>query len=232
MALNFATELKKLQQQFMEMGVNTNEQLYLASKAFIEHDAELAQQVIEMDPRLNDAEINLEKNAFKLMALQQPLANDFRLIMSILKASNDLERIGDYATHIARTTIHSVDDPHWQAVETQIQAMAEQLRQMMEQFIDAFFYTDEKAAYEVANQDLQIDIKYAELHKQLIEAMIQDQTFVRANERYLSVIRRLERTGDHIVNLAEWVIYAGEAKLVELNPGKTDKKLVQQELDQ
>ncbi len=61
MALNFATELKKLQQQFMEMGVNTNEQLYLASKAFIEHDAELAQQVIEMDPSLNDAEINLEK---------------------------------------------------------------------------------------------------------------------------------------------------------------------------
>ena len=102
----FKDELKRLRIHFVEMGINVNEQIYRATKAFTSHDRALADQVLELDRQINDQEVTLEKQALKLMALQQPLANDFRLIISILKASNDIERLGDYASHIARSAKH------------------------------------------------------------------------------------------------------------------------------
>ena len=90
----FYDELRKLKVRFMEMGINVSEQIYRSTKSFIEHDKELANEIVNDDQEINSGEIQLENQALKLIALQQPVASDFRTIVSVLKASSDLERIG------------------------------------------------------------------------------------------------------------------------------------------
>lgn len=226
----FDDELKRLRSHFMEMGIDASEQIYQATKAFTEKNSQLAQQVLANDPRINDEEVSLEKQALKLMALQQPVATDFRKIISILKASSDVERLGDYAVHIARAAISLSARDDNQEIEKQIEKMMMIVRQMLEKVLDAYAYTDEQKAYKVANEDLRVDLIYVEQQDAIMRALATGGQDVKAYGDYLAVIRYLERAGDHIVNLAEWIIYSGAGKLVELNPGKADSTMVQREL--
>lgn len=228
----FNDELKRLRGHFMEMGIDASEQLYQATKAFTENDPQLARQVLATDAKINDEEINLEKEALKLMALQQPVASDFRKIISILKASSDIERLGDYATHIARAAINLSDREHNRAIEEQIEKMMMIIREMLERVLDAYAYTNEQLAYEVANEDIRVDMIYVQQQQAIMTALAKAGTNVKIYGDYLSVIRFLERAGDHIVNLAEWIIYSSSGKLVELNPGKADPNMVKRKLNE
>jgi phosphate transport system protein len=228
----FDDELKRLRSHFMEMGIDASEQIYQATKAFTEKDSKLAQSVLDNDPKINNEEIKLEKQALKLMALQQPVASDFRKIISILKASSDIERLGDYAAHIARAAINLSSRDHNKTIEEQIEKMMMLVRQMLERVLDAYVYTDEQKAYEVANEDLQVDLIYVQQQDAILHALAGGGKNVKMYSDYLSVIRYLERAGDHIVNLAEWIIYSGSGKLVELNPGKADPEMVQRKLEE
>ena len=216
----FNDELKKLRGRFMEMGINTSEQIYKATKAFIDRDVVLAKEVNENDRLINDGETYLEKHAFK-----------FRSIMSILKASSDLERMADHASHIARDAIRIKDmDQHWPDIENAIAEMAETVRHMLEKSLDAYVYTNEQTAYSVANMDLEVDKQYVQVHEKIIDQMHAHPELIKDGSHYITVIHLLERIGDHIVNLVEWVIYAATGKITELNPGKADPELVNREL--
>lgn len=228
----FNDELKRLRGHFMEMGIDASEQIYQATKAFTESDTKLAEQILETDSKINNEEINLEKEALKLMALQQPVASDFRKIISILKASSDIERLGDYASHIARAAINLSDREHNEKIEEQIEKMMMIVREMLERVLDAYVYTDEQKAYEVANEDLKVDLIYVQQQHAIMAELVKAEKNVKTYGDYLSVIRYLERAGDHIVNLAEWIIYSGSGKLVELNPGKADPTMVKRKLQE
>lgn len=230
MSAIFNDELKRLRSHFMEMGIDASEQIYQATKAFTDHDAGLAKEVLKSDPKINNEEVNLEKEALKLMALQQPVASDFRKIISILKASSDIERLGDYSTHIARAAISLSDAEHHEEIEGQIEQMMMIVRKMLERVLDAYVYTNEQEAYEVANEDLKVDLIYVQQQKAVLAALMAGERDVKAYDNYLTVLRNLERAGDHIVNLAEWIIYSASGKLVELNPGKADPNLVERKL--
>lgn len=227
----FSDELKKLRGRFMEMGINVSEQIYTATKSFIDHDLSLAQQVIDEDKTTNQEEVGLEERALKLIALQQPVASDFRSIISILKASTDLERMGDYATSIAQETIRVKGNRRVNAIEESINEMTGLVRQMLEQGLDAYVHNDEKAARKVAKLDLEIDKEYILIRNNITAAMQQDSETVIANSGYMMVVRLLERMGDHIVNLSEWIVYNASGELVELNPGKKDPEMVQKLLN-
>ena len=227
----FNDELKKLRGRFMEMGINTSEQIYKATKALIDRDVALAKEVGEHDRLINDGETYLEKHAFKLMNIQKPKENEFRSIMSILKASSDLERMADHASHIARDAIRIKGmDQHWPDIENDIAEMAETVRYMLEKALDAYVYTDEQTAYSVANMDLEVDKQYVQVHEKIINQMHNHPELIKDGSHHITVIHLLERIGDHIVNLVEWVIYAGTGKITELNPGKADPELVNREL--
>lgn len=227
----FADELKKLQGRFMEMGINVSEQIYQSTKSFIDHDKELAKQVIDEDQQTNEEEVKLEEQALKLIALQQPVATDFRIIISILKASSDIERMGDHAVGIARETIRVKGNPRVDKIEAELNDMTILVRKMLEQALDAYVHTDEKSAREVAQMDLQIDKHYVTIRQQITEAMKKEPETFTANSSYIGVSRLLERIGDHIVNLAEWIVYNKTGQISELNPGKSNPKLVQQILN-
>ncbi|WP_300560981.1 phosphate signaling complex protein PhoU, partial [Companilactobacillus sp.] len=212
----FSSELNQLHDQFMQMGINTSEQIYQATKAFTMHDNNLAKEVIENDQNTNGEEVHLEKEAFDFIALQQPVATDLRIIMVILKASSDLERIGDHAVSIAQETIRGESDRRLPIVEKNIADMTAQIRTMLEQALDSYVRNDVELARSVAKEDLKVDKSYI-LTRSLVTDSIQD-GYVTAHmgSSYLMVDRMLERIGDHIVNLAEWTVYVATGEMVEL----------------
>ncbi|MCF6515315.1 phosphate signaling complex protein PhoU [Lactobacillus sp. S2-2] len=213
----FHDELKKLRGRFMEMGINVSEQIYQSTKAFSDHDIELANKVIKSDDSINEEEMSLEQQALNLIALQQPLASDFRIIISMLKASNDLERIGDNAINISKETIRAKGNPRIKSVEETIDKMTKHVRRMLEQVLDAYVKVDVKVSMEVAQEDLKLDEYYAKTRDEITRDLKEDSNVAQAAASYLMVIRLLERIGDHTVNLAEWIVYTDSGKFVELN---------------
>lgn len=215
MAKQFEVELEKLHQHLMDMGINVSEQLYQATKSFIEYDKALAETVIKQDDGINQSEIDLQKQALYMMALEQPVASSFREIISILKASYDLERIGDQAVGIARETIQIKGNQRVPEIEAMIAKMTGDVRKMLEGALDAYFKADAAAARKIATFDDTIDQDYHQI-RQAISGLT-DETVIPASTSYLLVTRFLERSGDHVVSITEWVIYSQTGHIVELN---------------
>lgn len=213
----FYDELRKLKVRFMEMGINVSEQIYRSTKSFIEHDKDAAGKIVDDDNDINGGEMQLENQALKLIALQQPVASGFRAIVSVLKASSDLERIGDHAVSIARETIRVKGNPRVPQIEEKISAMTAEIRKMLEQVLDAYVKGDETVARSVAKDDLKIDEQYNECRDLIVKEMQHETKTAVATSSYLMVVRLLERIGDHIVNLSEWIVYTRNGHLVELN---------------
>ncbi|AKP67513.1 phosphate signaling complex protein PhoU [Companilactobacillus ginsenosidimutans] len=227
-----SSELAQLHDQFMQMGINTSEQIYQATKAFTTHDKKLAKEVIENDQNTNREEVSLEKEAFDFIALQQPVATDLRVIMVILKASSDLERIGDHAVSIAQETIRVDKNGRLPIVEKRIADITAKIRTMLEQALDSYVRNDQEAARDVAKEDLKVDKQYITTRTLITNAMQSDVLHANTGSSYLMVDRMLERIGDHIVNLAEWTVYSSTGELTELNQGKHNDELINQLIDE
>lgn len=212
----FLEELEKLNKRFIDLGLQVSEQIYLATKSFIDHDRDLAKQVIETDQKINDRQIAIVEESLKLIALQQPVATDFRKIIAISNASTDLERLSDHAESIARETIRVKGEQRIIQIETEIEAMALQVRRMLEQVLEAYLRGDQDLARDIARLDTEVDRRHHQLYNLILGAMKRDAKTVTADTSYLTVIRLLERIGDHIINVAEWVIYRETGKTTEL----------------
>ncbi|TPR21308.1 phosphate transport system regulatory protein PhoU [Apilactobacillus timberlakei] len=227
---SFLKALKKLQRTYMKMGITVSDQIYQSIKSFIDNDKKLARKIVEKDTKVNDEEVDLEKESLNLIALKQPVANNFRAIISLLKASSDLERIGDHASTIARETLRLKTENRMHDVNDAISQMSLKIRGMLESSLDAYVHEDEQAARLIAEEDLLVDKKFV-LAKNIIIADIEkDNNKIELVSSYLMVVRLLERIGDHIVNLSEWIVYNSTGKIVELNPGKIEPDLIAEEI--
>lgn len=221
----FLDELKKLNTQFMEMGVSVNDAIDHATRAFVDHDKKTSQKMVDDEERIPEESLDIQKKALKLMALQQPVATDFRVVISILKATTDLERIGENAMSIAWETIRVKGNPRIPEVEEIISTMTHDVRHMLIQVLTAYVQDDEKMAKEVAAKDTKIDEAYVKVRKLIVDGIENDPSKAVASSSYFVVTRLLERIGDHIVNLAMWVVYKTTGELNELvNP--TEEKTI------
>lgn len=219
----FLDELRKLNTRFMGMGIDVSESIEEATQAFVDHDKKLAQRLVKDDQKVSRAATKVEKRTLKLMALQQPVASDFRNVISILKATGDLERIGENALSIAWETIRVKGNPRIPEVETIIKSMSKKVNFMLDQVLKAYVQGDEKLAREVAKKDDEVDEDYVKARKLIIAGIKQDPEAAVASSSYFMVIRLLERIGDHVVNLAQWVVYKMSGELVDLNTKDTDE---------
>ncbi len=221
----FLDELKKLNTQFMEMGVSVNDAIDHATRAFVDHDKKTSQKMVDNEERILEESLDIQKKALKLMALQQPVATDFRVVISILKATTDLERIGENAMSIAWETIRVKGNPRIPEVEEIISSMTHDVRHMLIQVLTAYVQDDEKMAKEVAAKDTKIDEAYVKARKLIVDGIENDPSKAVASSSYFVVTRLLERIGDHIVNLAMWGVYKTTGELNELvNP--TEEKTI------
>jgi phosphate transport system protein len=214
MERHFDDELSSLKTDLIKMASLVEEAIYKAVQALKDRNKELAEEVVEMDSRIDEMENIIEENAIELLALRQPMAADLRFVTTGMKINAELERIADLTVNIAQRAIEISDKPLLKPM-IDIPKLSEIARKMVKGAIDSFVEKDEKLAREIILTDPQANMLKAAVQKELIEYMTRDgSTAARAVPLILSV-RHLERICDHATNIAEDVIYMVRAKVVK-----------------
>lgn len=212
----FEEELDKLHNQFYSMGTEVLAQINKTVRAFVSHDRELAKEVIEKDDTINEFETKLEKKSLEIIALQQPVSNDLRTVITVLKASSDIERMGDHASSIAKATIRMKGEERIPVVEEQINLMGKAVKQMVEDALNAYINADDVKAYEIAASDEVIDNYFREIQSLAVAEIRKTPDAVFAGKEYFQVLMYLERIGDYARNICEWIVYLKTGKIIEL----------------
>lgn len=217
MRSQFDKELTTLHAHFTSMGFLVTEALIKAIKAFVDHDVELAQLVIDEDQKINQAELALEEECATLIALQQPVVSDLRAIVSVMKACSDLERMGDHARSIAKTTIQVKGKKRIMHVEVLLADMSKIVTEMAHRTMKAYVSRDVEEAREIAALDSRVDAYLLEITNFAIAEMKADPKVVFNGSGYISAATHLERTADYITNICERIVYIQTGEMIELN---------------
>ncbi len=185
-------------------------------EALREYNVEKAREVIRDDQIVNDLNLRIEKRCMQLLALQQPMAKDLRLIVTTLKIGIDLERIGDLAVDIARIVVHSKDKVQVKSLKN-IPRMAEIAGEMLAQANEAFKKNDANLARETTKWDYEVDALYQKVRDTLLKIIGGNPDLIEDATPLLLVNKHLERIADHVCNICESIIYMVEAKREHLN---------------
>ena len=214
--VQFEEDLEKLHNQFYAMGNEVLTQINRTVRAFVTHDRDLARQVIEDDAEINEYEVKLERKSFEMIALQQPVSQDLRMVMTVLKAVSDVERMGDHAVSIARATIRMKGELRSKVVEEEISKMGREVKDFVEATLELYLKGDIETAYEVATRDEKINEYYDRIQEFATEEIKHNPDLIITGRDYFQVINYLERIGDYAKNICEWVVYFETGKIVEL----------------
>lgn len=213
----FDEELNDLHQQFYQMGIDVSDAVHKSVRAFITHDKELAKEVILNDEKINEEELRLEKKSFEMIALQQPVTTDLRMIVTIMKASSDLERMGDHAVSVAKATIRVKGQKRIPEVEEMISKMSDYVKKMVDSVMKAYIDADSDKAREIAQEDELVNEYFKKVYNASIKEMQAHPETVISGNDYLHVASYLERIGDYVTNICEWIVYLSTGRLLELN---------------
>jgi phosphate transport system protein len=211
MERHFETEMQGLRNRLLSMGAMVEERVHQAVGALMERNAGTAERIIAGDQEVNELQIEVDDRCLKLLALQQPMASDLRLITAAMKINADLERIGDQAVNIAENSLKLMNAPPLKPI-IDLPRMAEIAEAMTRDSLDAFVRKDAALARSVLARDDEVDQLKDHIFRVLLTYMMADPGTI---ERALSLIlvsRNLERIADHATNIAEDVIFVVEAK--------------------
>jgi phosphate transport system protein len=211
MERHFETEMQALRNRLLGMGAMVEERVHQAVLALMERNPESAERIIAGDEEVNDLQIEVDDRCLKLLALQQPMASDLRLITAAMKINADLERIGDQAVNIAENSLKMMNAPPLKPI-IDLPRMAEIAEGMTRDSLDAFVRKDSALARSVLARDDEVDQLKDHIFRVLLTYMMADPGTI---ERALSLIlvsRNLERIADHATNIAEDVVFVVEAK--------------------
>lgn len=216
----FDEELHALRVDVVTLGDAVNDALDRAVQALLTHDTAMAEAVVAGDEAVNALQGRIEHAAFLLLATQQPVASDLRMIMSAAGIATDLERIGDYAKGIATITLRKIDADVGPSADA-LQALADLVRRQIADVIAAFTATDPDTARAVAARDADVDALYGALHHDLLRQMMAAPERVPELDRLMWISRSLERAGDHVTNLAERIVFECTGQVEELSVSGT-----------
>jgi len=213
MAKHLQRELEKLQRGLLSLSAVVEEAVRKAVQALERRDVPLAQHVIETDLDIDQAEVDLEEECLKLLALYQPVAVDLRLIVAVLKINNDLERIGDLAVNIAERAVFLAGQDAVQS-EFDFEGMARKAQEMVKMALDSLVSQDSSLARQVLAMDDEVDAMNREMYEQVREGIRRHPDQLVAHTHLLSASRHLERIADHATNIAEDVVYMVEGTII------------------
>ncbi|QSQ08384.1 Phosphate-specific transport system accessory protein PhoU [Koleobacter methoxysyntrophicus] len=216
MRSGFQRELDELYQDVLKMGSIVEQQIFNAVESLKNKDKELAEKVIKDDDIVDNLETSIEDKCIKLIARQQPIAKDLRIIFTGIKIVTDLERMSDYATDIAKFTIRLLGEKYVKPL-IDIPRMSEKTRKMVKDALDAYVHEDTELARQVCADDDEIDHLYKQIFNELLIIMMQDPRTIKQATQLLFSARALERIADHATNLGEWVIFQVTGKKKDLN---------------
>lgn len=205
---NYDYELQGVRNDILQMGQLVITAIERSIQALVDLDMELACQVIQGDDAIDELELLLEERCVVLIARQQPLAKDLRILSTGLKISTDLERIGDHAFDIAKIAkrLGEGGNGHVKPL-LDIPRMAGLATQMLRDALTAYVNMDVELADKVCQADDEVDALYNQLFRELLTYMLADPAVINDATQLIFVARYLERVADHTTNIAEWVIY-------------------------
>ncbi len=216
----FDRDLQNLQDELLALGSMVEKATFLAVEALKTRDLALSQQVVRDDDIIDRKRAELEERAVDLIAIQQPVASDLRMLIAALHVSMELERIGDYAEGIGKISIMMGDQPPIKPL-VDIPRMAEKAAAMLRASLDALVQHDVDKAYKVLGDDDEVDALYDQVYRELLLMMVQDPKVIERATYLLWTAHDLERIADRATNIAEQVVYLVTGKQVD--PGRASR---------
>jgi phosphate transport system protein len=210
LSTQFDAELSSISTRVLEMGGLAESQVAQAIYALTQFSGETASQVLMAEERVNQMEIDIDRDLSSIIARRQPTARDLRLLIAISKFITNLERVGDEAARIARTVqrlINTGVSSRMRLPVTDVEFEASLAIKSLRNALDAFARLDTAAALQVIKNDNQIDQEFDGLMRKLITYMMEDPRTISASIDLVFVAKAIERVGDHAKNLAEQIIY-------------------------
>lgn len=217
MSMHLQHEIETIKNRLRSLVATAKDAVEKAVRSVDERDAALAQEVIDGDVVLDHAEVGLEEDCLKILALHQPVATDLRVIVSVMKMNNDMERIGDLAVNIAERALFLCSQAPL-AAPSDLAKMRVKTLAMLTGSVDALVQLDTQRAREIRTADDEVDDINRQLFKDFCTAVRKDPEQVERLLSYLSVGRHLERIADYATNIAEDVIYLIEGEIVRHKP--------------
>jgi len=214
---HFTKAIEDLDAETLRMGAMVIESLKKAIDAFKEKDVDTAEAIIKDDKAINDLHMELEDKAILLIATEHPVASDLRRILSVTKIISNLERIGDHSVHLAKATIRLSREQYIEPIISHIPEMATMCIAMVNDALTAFGNNDRELAIKVSERDDKLDDFHHSLFDDIIEFMKNNPEFIPQATNLLFIIRFLERLGDHVTTICEWIIYSISGNHMELN---------------
>jgi phosphate transport system protein len=211
---HFHDELSHVKVRLLTMSGEAEAALGLAVDALLERDEEKASRVIAGDRVIDSMEVEIEEQCIHLLALQQPMARDLRMLTSALKIANDLERVGDHAVNIAQSA-ERLSQARPIAPEPEIIEMARLARDMLSDALEAFIRGDAAAGREVCLRDDKVDALHRSVFRILLTHMMEDPHMIGAGMELFLVSRNLERVADLATNIGEDVVFLVEGKSIK-----------------
>ena len=213
---SFDRELLQLQDELLALGSRVEEALTKSVQQLKQRDFQASRRLIAADKAINERRFAMEEEVMTLIATQQPMAGDMRLLAAVLEIVTELERIGDYAKGIARINLLIGEQPLVKPL-IDLPVMAEKARDMLHRALEAFVQRDVEAARVIARRDNEIDDLYNQIYRELLSYIMEDPQVIEQANFLLWVAHNLERTADRVINICERVIFTVTGELAELD---------------
>jgi phosphate transport system protein len=212
MPVHLQREIENLKKKLLALGARVEQTVQEATLSIETRDYELAQKIIQNDPRIDRMEVGIEEDCLKILALHQPVATDLRFIVAVLKMNADLERIGDLAVNIAERSAFLSKHPPV-GFSLGLVEMADKAQNMLKHSLDALIGLNSGLAQDVCAADDAVDAMNRQMYIKIQDAIRNNPEHIESLIHLLSVSRHLERIADHATNIAEDVIYMVEGRI-------------------
>ncbi|QDU32799.1 hypothetical protein KS4_08350 [Poriferisphaera corsica] len=212
--MHLKRQVEKLKKQILSLGALAEESVQNAITAIQHRDPELGQKVFDADHLIDLAEVDIEEECLHTLALYHPVAMDLRYVVATLKINNELERIGDLAVNIAQQAIYLSRFARLDRIPFDLPGMTHTVKWMLSKSLDALINQDAQLAQQVKDRDDEVDAIHTGMYRRVEQAIREDPELVQTYIHLLNVSRNLERIADHVVNIAEDVIYMTEGDII------------------
>ena len=216
---HFQHELEQVQESMLVMASMVSKAIERSVVALKRRDENLAHEIVSDDTKINQQRFGIEEECLHLIATQQPMASDLRVIAAVLHIITDLERMGDHAEGIAKVAIMEANTPPLKPL-IDIPRMDEIARDMLRKAMDAFVARDAEAARQIAQDDDQVDTLYDQVYRELLTFMMADPGTITQATHLLWVAHNLERIADRVTNICERVVFLTTGRMDEINVSK------------
>jgi phosphate transport system protein len=213
---SFDRELQRIQDEILALASLAEEALVQSVQALKKRDFGLSRRLIAADRAINERRFALEEDVMTLIATQQPMAGDMRLLAAVFEIATELERIGDYAKGIARINLMIGEQPLVKPL-IDLPVMADRARDMLHDALQAFVQRDVELARAIPPRDDEVDALYNQVYRELLSYIMEDPHVIEQANYLLWAAHNLERSADRAINICERVVFTVTGELAELD---------------